>query len=149
MDRYQQQTGEWVAWFRYNQAGSTSHPTYDVGPQRAWFPPVTVPVVIAEDVRQGQNFDDDGLYLLDYLHLVISYSAFAHSMIPDPDPQSQNHLNDRVGFDGKLFSVNTFIPRGRVANAYLTISCDCREVASEDLDEDVLESMFAPYVVGY
>ena len=149
MDRYQQQTGEWVAWFRFDQADTTSHPTYSTGPQRVWYPAVTVPVVIAEDIRASKNFDDDGLYLIDQLHLVVSYSAFIHSMIPDSDPTGQDHLNDRIGFDNKLFSVNSFVPRGRVANSYLTISVDCREVAQEDLNEDVLVSMFQPYVVGY
>ncbi len=149
MNRYQQQTGEWVQWFRFDQVDTTSHPTYSTGPNRVWYPPVTVPVVIAEDVRAGQNFDDDGLYLLDRLHLVISYSAFIHAMIPDADPLNQDHLNDRIGFDNKLFSVNTFVPRGRVAAQYLTISVDCQELAQEDLNEDVLATMFQPYVIGY
>jgi hypothetical protein len=149
MQRYQEQVGEWVQWFRFNQSATTSDPTYSTGPGRTWYPAVTLPVLIAEDVRADQNFDEDALYLLDHLHLIISYDAFLHTMMPDPDPFQADHVNDRVGFDGKLFDVNTFVPRGRVAASYLTISVDCQQTSQEDLDEDVLSTLFAPYTVGY
>lgn len=148
MKEYQRQVGQWAQWFRFNKAGTTGHPVYDTGPQRAWYPPITVPVMIGEYTRAGQNFDDDGLYLVDRVHFVISKSAFFHTTMPDPDPSGQDHLNDRLGFDGVLFSVDSFLPRGRVASYFWTISVDASEVMQEDMDEDVATSMFAPYFVG-
>lgn len=142
---YQLQAGQWVQWFRFNAAASTSDPTYSTGPQRVWYSPVTIPVVIGEFERAEQNFDDGGLYVVNNLHLVVSYSSFFGSTIPNPDPSGLNHLNDRVAFDGTLFNVNQFQPRGRVASTFLTISVQLEEVSAEDMAEDVPAAMFAPY----
>lgn len=146
MKSYQTQVGEWVQWFRFNKSATTSHPVYDTGPQRAWYPPITVPVFIGEYSRAQQNFDDDGLYQIDRVRLVISYDAFFHSTMPDPDPSGQDHVNDRFAYDGHLFSVDGFFPRGRVASHFLTISVDAAEVAAEELAEDAPVQMFAPYI---
>jgi hypothetical protein len=148
MFEYQLQVGQWVQWFRFDQADTTSHPVYDVGPQRVWYPPVTLPVYIGEYHRAPKNFDDDGLYLIDNVTVIVSYDAFFHTTMPDPDPTGQDHLNDRVAFDGKLFHVTSFIPKGRVASHFLTITIDLAEVASEDLAEDVLDPMFQPFIVA-
>jgi hypothetical protein len=145
---YQLNVGQWAAWFRFNAAATTMDPTYDTGPQRTWYPPITLPVLIGEYVRAGQNFDDDGLYQLDRLHLIFSFNQFFSTTMPDPDPFGQDHVNDRVGFDGRLFSVNTFLPRGRVADYFLTVSVDCLAMTQSDLDEDTAIPMFAPYAAG-
>ena len=147
MKEYQLHVGQWVHWFRFNKGATTAHPIYDTGPQRVWYPAITLPVLIGEYSRAPQNFDDDGLYLIDRVHLIFSYDAFFHTTMLDPDPSGQDHLNDRVGFDGHLFSVDLFIPRGRVASHFLTISVDLTEVGQADLDEDRPDSMFSPYLV--
>lgn len=146
MKRAQLEQGQWVQWYRFNQQATTSHPVYDTGPQRQWYPPITLPVFLGEYRRQSQNFDDDGLYLVDRAHLIISYFAFFNAPIPDPDPNGQDHLNDRVAFDGRLFSVDMFLPRGRTASWFLTISVDLTEVSQTELIEDVVPSMFQPYI---
>ena len=148
MKQYQYEAGQWVYWFRFDKAGTTSHPVYDTGPQRAWKQPIILPVIIAEFERPPQNYDDDGLYIVAKAHLIFSYDAFFHSTMPDPDPNYQGHLNDRVAFDGYLFSVDSFQPRGRVADQFLTVSADLRGVAQEDMDEDTATSMFSPYLVA-
>ena len=145
---YQRDVGQWCHWFRFNKAGTTAHPIYDTGPQRAWFPPVVLPVLLGEYTRASQNFDNDGLYLVDTLHLIFSYNQFLQTTMLDPDPQGQDHLNDRVVFDGHLFSVDSFVPRGRVASRFLTVSCDLTEVAQEELDEDNDTGMWDPYLVA-
>lgn len=148
MFRYGYETGQYVLWFRFNKSATTSHPVYDTGPQRAWYPAVTIPVLVAEYQRAGQNFDDDALYLVDHVHGVMSYKAFFQAPIADPDTLGQNHVNDRVAVDGRLFSVTRFLPQGRVASSFLTISFDLTMVTQEDLDEDVAEPMFEPYRVA-
>lgn len=146
MKEYQLHVGQWAHWFRFNKAGTTSHPVYDTGPQRAWFPPIVVPVLLGEYQRAPESFDDDALYQVDHVHLIFSYDAFFHSTMQDPDPNGQDHVNDRVGFDGHLFSVSSFLPRGRVASHFLTISVDLIEVAAEELQEDTDIPMFDPYL---
>jgi hypothetical protein len=76
MADYQLQTGQWVQWFRFNKTATTSHPVYDVGPQRMWYPAITLPVLLGDYNRAPQNFDDDGLYRIDRAHLIFSYFAF-------------------------------------------------------------------------
>lgn len=139
--------GQWAQWFRFNKAATTSHPVYDTGPQRVWFPSISLPVYLGEYMRAAQNFDDDGLYQTDRLHLIFSYNAFFTTGMQDPDPNNFDHVNDRVGFDGRLFSVNSFYPRGRVAGQFLTVSADCLEVGQADLAEDVdTAGLFMGYV---
>lgn len=148
MDRAQLEQGEWVEWFRFNPAGTTSDPTYPTGPQRAWYPSITIPVWLGEYNRAPKNFDDGGMYLVDQVHGIMSYFAFFSSTIVDPDPTGQNHLNDRVGYDGRLFGISTFFPRGRTASYFLTISFSMIQIMAEDLAEDAAIPMFSPYVVG-
>jgi hypothetical protein len=147
MTDYQRDAGQWVSWFRFNKNQTSSDPVYDTGPQRVWYPPVVVAVYLGQYRRAGQNFDDDGLYLVDRVHVIVNYRAFFISGIPDPDPSGQDHVNDRVAFDGHLFGVDSFIPQGRTANKFLTISCDLREVAASEIAEDVATSVFAPYLL--
>lgn len=146
MKQYQLDAGQWCYWFRFDKADTTSHPVYDIGPERVWYPPVILPLLTGEYTRATQNMDDDGLYLIDHVHCVVSYDAFFHTMMIDPDPQGQNHLNDRVAFDGTLFNVDSFIPRGRIGSYFLTISIELAEVAEEDMVEDVANAMFSPYL---
>lgn len=148
MNYAQLDQGQWVEWFRFNAAGTTSDPTYDTGPGRLWYPAITIPVWLGEFERQSKNFDDDGLYLVNTVHGIMSYYSFFSSTILDPDPTGQNHLNDRVGYDGTLFGISSFIPRGRVASYFYTISFDMIEIMAEDLAEDATNSLWAPYTVG-
>jgi hypothetical protein len=132
----------------FNPQETTSHPVYGTGPQRAWNTPITLPCQIGEYNRAQKNFDDDGLYLVDHVKLIFSYNAFFTTAMPDPDPNNQNHLNDRVGYDGKLFSVASFLPRGRVAAYFLTVSVDLIQVAQEEINEDVVPGMFDQYILA-
>lgn len=150
MERAQLDQGEWVQWFRYLPNQSTSDPTYGTGPQRAWANPVSVPVWIGEYERAGRNQDGDGLYQVDHFHGILSYRFFFSSNIPDPDPNFQNHVNDRVGFDGKLFYLTSFLPRGRVASYFLTISFDATQLALEEFteDADLNPTLFDQYILA-
>lgn len=143
----QTEYGQYVVWFRFNSTATTSDPVYDTGPQRAWYPGITLPCQLAEYSRAGQNFDDDGLYLVDRAKLIFSWFAFFSTTIPDPDPYGQDHVNDRVVIDGHLFTVNSFVPRGRVADYFLTVTAECTEVVASNLAEDVADPIFAPYLV--
>jgi hypothetical protein len=148
MKRGQLDQGQWVHWFRFNKTGTTQQqPIYDTGPARAWYPPIKMPVWLGEYHRAAQNYDDDGLYLVDRLHVICSWWAFFSTTMPDPDPYGQDHLNDRCAFDGHLFNVDSFIPRGRAASYFLTISVDLVEVAQTDLAEDGVADQFTPYLV--
>lgn len=138
--------GQYVNWFRFNQTGTTSHPIYDTGPLRAWYNPISLPVWLGEYQRAGKNFGDDGLYLVDRVHVICSYDQFFHTTMPDPDPYGNDHLRDRVAFDGHIFKVDTFLPRGRVADYFLTISIDLTEVAQTSLAEDGTIAIFTPYL---
>lgn len=148
MKRYQIEAGQWVNWFRFDAAGTTSDPVYGTGPQRKWHYPIIIPAMIGEYHRAPQNFDDDGLYRIDRVHLIMSYFAFFSSTMADPDPTGQDHVNDRVAFDGHLFSVDSFTPQGHVGSYFLTISCDVAQVAQEEMQEDVPVKMFAPYITA-
>jgi len=145
MFEYQLSAGQWVQWFRFNLGATTANPVYDTGPQRAWYPPITLPVLLAEWERAPKNYDDDGLYRVDQIQLVVSYGAFFSTAMPDPDPTGEDHVNDRLAFAGVLYSVGSFLPKGRVADNFLTISVTAMQVKQEELDEDVEAAMFAPY----
>jgi hypothetical protein len=147
MKDYQLQAGQWVQWFRFDKLDTTSDPVYSTGPGRIWYPPVTVPVMIGEYNRAPRNFDDDGLYQVDHVHGIINYFAFFSSGMVDPDPNAQDHVNDRVAFDGHLFEISSFLPRGRVGSYFYTISVDMIEIGLAELEEDPAVAMFLPYLI--
>lgn len=146
MKQAQLDYGQYVIWFRFNRAATTSDLVYDTGPTRAWYPGVTLPCLNGEYSRAGQNFDDDGLYQVDRAHLIFSWFAFFQTLIADPDVSGQDHVNDRVVLDGKLFSVDSFLPKGRVADYFLTVSVDLTQVAESQLIEDPDNPIFSPYL---
>jgi hypothetical protein len=147
MAAYQNYAGQWVQWFRLNKSATISDPMFGTGPGRVWYTPVIVPVIDARIIRPPRNFDDDGLYLVDRAHLVLSYRAFFNTVLPDPDTDGKNHYGDRAGLDGVLYTVTDFIPQGRIASNFLTISVDLIQVAYSELNEDVVAPMFAGYAV--
>jgi hypothetical protein len=104
-------------------------------------------VLIGEYHRAEKNSDDDGLYLVDTARLVLSYNAFFSSTIQDPDPNGQDHVNDRVGFDGRLFGITSFLPEGRVASFFLTITVDLIQITQADMNIDGSIEMFSGYVL--
>lgn len=148
MKRYQQNAGQFVQWFRFNKDATTSDPIYDVGPLRAWYPAITLPVLLGEYKRANKNFDDDGLFPVDTATLIFSYNTFFHTGMPDPDPTFENHLNDRFAFDGSLFSAASFFPQGRVADYFLTVSVNAIQVSAAEMAEDGSIPIFSGYVLA-
>ena len=126
--------GQWLQWYQIDYANTTSDPVYSTGPSRKWLAPVTIPAYSAWISQAPQSFGDDGLYLVDRLQAVVSVWEFEHrgmTLFTD-----DHHLNDRVMFDGELFSVDSFIPGGRVADRYMTIAISALQVKPEEFEEE-------------
>lgn len=142
------QGGMPVNWYRYNASSSTSDPVYDTGPERVWYAPITVSTIMARYIRAPRDYNDDGLFRVDRAQLVLSYFDFFSSTMPDPDVTGQDHLNDRVVFDGKLFRLEQFLPQHRVADQFLTIAIEMTEIAASELQEDTT-SMFSGFTTTF
>jgi hypothetical protein len=143
MERESQRWGQQVLWYEFNVASvndATDEDLYDEGgPQlrpgtddagtsRRWKDPKTVQVYMARLDEGAEDYDETGQYDVDRLTLVVNRQSLKNYGI---DPTA-DHLNDRIAFDGRLFNVNHFDKRGRLADTYLTITVTCVEVKEDE-----------------
>jgi hypothetical protein len=119
----------------YDEGGSQSARVGPaVGSGRRWKAPRTVPVYQAVLNEGEQEFLPEGNYTVDRLTLYVQYSELA-KRISNPTDRGA-HVNDRIGYDGRIFSVDAFNPRGRIADAVMTVTVHCTEIKDDEMRLD-------------
>jgi hypothetical protein len=108
--------------------------TTATGTSRKWHAPQPVQAYMARLDEGAEVYDETGTYDVDRLTVVVTRELLAASGI-DPD---EDRLNDRVGFDGRIFAVNHFDKRGRMADTYLTITVTGTQVMDDEMQTDDL-----------
>jgi len=156
LERFGRQVGQDVLWYEWNAASVEDEDSSDPGPQfdddlydeggsqpgrpdapvgrnAEWWAPVTVRVLQAVLNEGEQEFQDIGNYTVDRLSIVVAYEALVKAGISNPTDRG-GHMNDRIGYDGRLFSVDAFNPRGRIANVPgFTVSVMATEIKDDEL----------------
>ena len=111
---------------------------------RKWQDPFKLPVVMAQVIRGANVMNERGFYTTDTLRLVVNVKdidAFLPGMLPLPD----EHIKDRIVYQGQVFSPTRVLPRGHFAERYAVVTVDCNEVNSEELVND---PQFQEYALG-
>lgn len=146
LKRFQYQTGQSVTWYPFDSASldddGTDTDLYDEGIAINWLPGLHLPVLQAYYIPATQNDTGDGLYLVDSLRLTIGvdqFQKFTHLSELD----RSHRLNDRVSYEGRVYSVNDWRPKGRAADKYTIITATCVEVRE---DEGVFDTSGEPGV---
>lgn len=151
MERESQRWGQQVTWYEfleesvsdetdddlYDEGGYQGRPgTTDVGTiGRKWKAPKQVQVYMARLDEGAEQYDETGQYTVDRLTIVVARQSLKNYGI---DPTIE-HTNDRIEFDGRLFNVNHFDKRGRLADTYLTVTITCAEVKDDERHTDAAE----------
>lgn len=105
-----------------------------IGSGRRWHSPKRVKVYQAMLNEGAQEFNPEGNYTVDTLTLIVQYSEL-RKKISNPTDRGA-HVNDRIGYDGRIFSVDSFNPRGRIADAIMTVTVQCLEVKEDEMALD-------------
>jgi hypothetical protein len=144
----QRPVGQYVEWYIYDRDASGSDPVYDVGSPsvgRVWRVPFRVPVVNAE-VYQANLFQNDrGFYTVDSLRIVINFDDMVR-LIPSLETHPDDHLVDRIGYRGSVFTPNRIFPRGQVGFEYMGVLVESTQVKPEEMVND---TMAAPDPQGW
>lgn len=117
----------------YDEGGSQSiGGNIGTGQSAQWYAPITVRVYQAILNEGSQEFQPEGQYTVDRLTLIVSYESLKRAGIPNPTDRGA-HTNDRIDYDGRLFSVDSFNPRGRISNNVFTVTVQCLEIKDDEL----------------
>lgn len=137
--------GQTVLWFELDEAHENPHDPYDEG-GRFWKSPRTINVYQASIDEGEQQFLRTGAYRVATLHLIIEGDELRRRGISQPIERGA-HDQDRIIYDGRLFSVDDLEPRGRIGNTLMTVSVQCTEVMEDEQQMDDLT--WYPAAVGY
>lgn len=115
-------------------------PIYDVSNQtvgkgRRWNAPIKLPVIMAQQLRGTNIMNERGFYVVDTLRLVVSV-ADLNRLLPEVVSNPDQHIKDRIVFQGGVFVPTRVLPRGRYSNFYSVVTIDCNMVNEEELVND-------------
>lgn len=143
--KYSREVGQTVTWYEFKPssvADSTDTDLYDEGGAqlgggdgRHWYAGVPLPVIQAFLDEGVEQFQPQGQYQLGSLRLILGYAEFQRRGFTMPADRGA-HLNDRVEYDNRLWSVDAFLPRGRISNKLMTITVEGTEVTADEQQMD-------------
>ena len=143
VDELRTPVGTEVDWYLWDEAALQTNytdwvdDTYDVSNQTLgkglrWVPPFKMPVIMAQQLRGTNVMNERGLYVVDTLRLVIAVDDLQR-LLPDMETSPNQHVQDRVVFQGEVFVPTRVLPRGRYKDYYAVVTLDCNLVNSEEL----------------
>lgn len=137
--------GQQVLWYEFDATSVSDAEDIDLydeggsqlgeGASRKWGSAVPIQTYQAILDEGAQQFLPEGAYTVDTLRLIISYAEMNAAGISNPLDRGA-HIHDRVEYDGRLWSVDSYNPRGRTADRSLTVTVICTQVME---DEQVLD----------
>jgi hypothetical protein len=134
---YRDTTGDWLDYYRLNEAATQIDPIYDeaVG-GRVYFPPVRVPVLHVTHI-EGENLNTDtGFYYNDTLSASIAFDQFTGVGMSHADIQTGNYLNDRVYYDQKIFRIVQLAIRGQIQERDIIVGLEAEQMKPDELVDD-------------
>lgn len=105
------------------------------GSSRKWQAPKRVPVYQAMLDEGAEQDIGDGQYTVDRLNIITGYTFLVKSGISNPTDRGA-HIRDRIEYDGRLFRIDQFEPRGRVADTITSVRVSAVEVKDDERTSD-------------
>ena len=143
----QQQVGQTLPWYVSSFDVSQVDDIYDVGSSlvgRKWLAPVLVPVLGVIKLESEERINDQGFYPIDTLQFSVSPDALNATGLSDVLTQPDIHLNDRIVYEGHVYSIRQVRVRGEIADSgYAIVGVNGQQVKS---DEMITDQQFAAYV---
>lgn len=143
---WQSVDGDWVNYYRFDEAHSEIHPVYDepVGQGLRWLPPVRVEALHVEHVEGGNEDSDRGFYFNDDLSVTVPYDLFIQAGMAKADIDTGNYLKDRVGYDRKIFRVKSIAIRGQMQQRDTIVGISGTQLKPDELTWDPQFINWAP-----
>lgn len=147
MRGYAENNGDWISYYRFNEAATITDPVYDeaIGDGMIYFAPVRVQCLHVSHIDGGNENSDKGFYYNDDLDASIAFDLFVEAGMTMADIQTGNYLKDRVQYDRKLFAVGQLSVQGQIQERDIVIGLSATQLKPDELVNDV---MFAEWSSG-
>lgn len=147
MRGWQSVDGDWVAYFRFDQAHSQVHPVYDEpdGDGLRWLAPVRVEALHVQHVEGGQEDSDRGFYFNDELSVTVPFDLFIQAGLSRADVDTGNYLKDRMAYDRKLFRIKQISIRGQMQERDIIAQIEGTQLKPDEL---VFDKQFQDWAPG-
>lgn len=141
---YQIEVGDFVIYYRYDSINSRLHSVYDepIAGGLAWRRPINLPVIHAIHLENERDITAEGEYTNDTIELTASFEQLRMSAMSKLDINTQNYLNDRFVYDGKVFKVIQISIKGQIQSRDLIVRIEGTQVKADEL---VNSTTFARY----
>lgn len=139
MRGYAENNGDWIWYYRFNEAATVMDPVYDeaIGDGMIYFEPVRVQCIHVNHVEGANEEGDTGFYYNDDLDASIAFDLFVQAGMTMADIQTGDYLKDRVGYDRKLFAVNQLAVQGQIQERDIIIGLSASQLKPDELVNDV------------
>lgn len=146
MRGWQSVDGDYLAYFRFDEAHSELHPVYDepAGEGLRWLAPARVEALHVEHVEGGNEDSDRGFYFNDELSATVPFDLFLQAGMARADIDTGNYLKDRMAYDRKLFRVKQISVRGQMQERDIVVMITGTELKPDELVWDAQFRNWAP-----
>lgn len=149
-ERHQRQAGEAVVWYEFLSLseGSVYDDVYDESPRGVtgltYKAGVTIPTLFVSEEEDNNRAIDNGRQPIQNTDLVISMKAMIGAGITAPW-EYQPRMKDIFLYDGRYYSVATYIVRGRLRGEVLVRISGKEVYVDQEMTNDVFSSSH-PYL---
>lgn len=147
MRGWQSVSGDWVSYYRFDEAHSEIHEIYDepIGSGLVYLPPVRVEALHVTHVEGGNEDSDRGFYFNDDLDVVVPFDLFVQAGMSRADINTGNYLKDRILYDRKVFRIKSMSIRGQIEQQDTIAAITGVQLKPDEL---VMDSQFADWAPG-
>lgn len=135
----QREVGESVTWYEPSLASSTVNSVYDegpgLGPGLVYRSGRDVPAIWIRYQSPSIVATDDGEYTLSHISFRVTANAMRRSGLAAP-LDADHHFNDRFSYNGFLYRVESFSPKGWLMGTYLMVDVTGRQLKADELMTD-------------
>lgn len=146
MRGWQSVDGDWVAYYRFDDAHSEIDPIYDepTGNGLKWLTPVRVGALHVTHVEGANEDSDRGFYYNDDLDVTVPFDLFIQAGMSMADINTGNYLKDRVVYARKVFRIKTISVRGQMQNRQIIVGIAGTQMKPDELIWDQQFADWAP-----
>lgn len=147
MRGYAENNGDWLTYFRYDDASTQMHPVWDepVNGGLKFMPPVRFQCLHVTHIEGGNENSDRGFYYNDDLDATVAFDLFLQAGMSMADIQTGNYIKDRVLYDRKLFRVTQLAIEGQIQQRDIIVGLSATQLKPDEL---VLDTQFAAWSLG-
>lgn len=147
MRGWQSVDGDWVNYYRFDEAHSEIHPVYDepTGAGLQYLAPVRIEALHVDHVEGANENGDRGFYFNDDVQVVVPFDLFIQAGMSMADINTGNYLKDRVVYDRKVFRISTISIRGQMQQRDIIAGISGTQLKPDEL---VWDQVFADWAPG-